>query len=65
MYVFDRNPTLVVKNMTLEEAWSGRKPSINHFRVFGCLSHVYVPDSKKIKLDDKSLECILLGVGQE
>jgi len=65
MYVFDQNPTLAVKSMTLEEAWSGRKPSINHFRVFGCLSHVHVPDSKKMKLDDKSLKCILLGVGQE
>jgi len=65
MCVFDRNPTLAVKSRTLEEAWSGHKPSVNHFRVFGCLSHVHVPDSKKVKLDDKSLKCILLGVGQE
>lgn len=65
MYVFDRNPTLAMKSMTLEEAQSGRKPSINHFKVFGCLSHVHVPDSKKVKLDNESLKCILLGVGQE
>lgn len=26
---------------------------------------MHVPDRKKVKLDDKSLKCILLGVGQE
>ncbi|KAJ8621041.1 hypothetical protein MRB53_029570 [Persea americana] len=35
--------------MTPEEAWSRSKPSVNHFRVFGCISHVHIPDiSKKI-----------------
>lgn len=51
--------------MTPEEAWSGSKPSVEHFRVFGCLAHVHVPDSKRIKLDDKSMKCILLGVSEE
>ncbi|KAH9743180.1 Integrase catalytic domain-containing protein [Citrus sinensis] len=41
--------------MTPEEAWSGIKPSIEYFRVFGCISHVHVPDSKRTKLDDKRL----------
>ncbi|KAH9743189.1 Integrase catalytic domain-containing protein [Citrus sinensis] len=47
--------------MTPEEAWSGIKPSIEYFRVFGCISHVHVPDSKRTKLDDKSQICVLLG----
>lgn len=45
MYVLNQSPTLFVKSKTPEEALSGRKPSVNHFRVFGCLSHVHVPDS--------------------
>ncbi|KAL6321787.1 hypothetical protein AAG906_035477 [Vitis piasezkii] len=43
------------KKQDSEEAWSGVKPSVEHFRVFGCISH----------LDDKSLSCVLLGVSEE
>ena len=56
---------MAVKHKTPEEAWSGVKPSVEHFRVFGCISHVHVPDSKRTKLDDKSLRCVLLGVSEE
>ncbi|KAG8382153.1 hypothetical protein BUALT_Bualt05G0047000 [Buddleja alternifolia] len=60
-----RSPTLAVKNKTPEEAWSGFKPSVTYFRVFGCVSHVHVPDCKRTKLDDKTLRCIFLGVSEE
>ena len=52
------------KNKTPEEAWSEIKPSVEHFRVFGCLSHVHVPAEKRTKLDDKSFSCVLLGVNE-
>ena len=65
VHVLNRSPTLAVKNKTPEEAWSGVKPSVEHFRVLGCISHVHVPDSKRTKLDDKSLSCVLLGVSEE
>jgi transposase InsO family protein len=65
IHVLNRSPTFAVRNMTPEEAWSGTKPSVEHFRVFGCLAHVYIPDSKRIKLDDRSMKCILLGVSEE
>ena len=51
--------------MTPEEAWSGIKPSVEHFRVFGCVSHVHIPDAKRTKLEDKNFSCILLGVSEE
>ena len=65
MHVLNRSPTLAIKNKTPEESWSGIKPSVKHFRVFGCISHVHVPDRKRTKLDDKSLSCVLLGVSEE
>ena len=65
VHVLNRSPTLAVRNQTPEEAWSGIKPSVVYFRVFGCISHVHVPDSKRTKLDDKSLVCVLLGVSEE
>ncbi|CAL9019232.1 unnamed protein product [Prunus brigantina] len=65
VHVLNRCPTLVVQNRTPEEAWSGIKPTVEYFRVFGCLAHVHVPDQKRIKLDDKSIQCVLLGVSDD
>ena len=65
VHVLNRSPTLAVKNKTPEEAWSELKPSVEHFRVFGGISHAHVPDNKRTKLDDKSLSCVLLGVSEE
>ena len=65
VHVLNRSPTLAVINKTPEEAWNGFKPSISHFRGFGCIVHVHVPDNKRVKVDDKSLKCILLGVSEE
>jgi hypothetical protein len=65
VHVLNRSPTLVVQHSTPEEAWSGMKPTVEYFRVFGCLAHVHVPDQRRIKLDDKSILCVLLGVSDE
>ena len=65
IYVLNRNPTVAVKNVTPEEAWSGVKASVEHFRVFGCVAHVHVPDARRTKLDNKSFECVLLGFSEE
>lgn len=65
IYILNRCPTLAVKDVTPEEAWSGVKPSVNHFRVFGCLAHVYVPEARRTKLDSRSITCVLLGVSEE
>ena len=35
IYILNRSPTLAVKDMTPEEAWSGVKPLVDYFRVFG------------------------------
>uniref|UniRef100_A0A2N9GIX8 Integrase catalytic domain-containing protein n=1 Tax=Fagus sylvatica TaxID=28930 RepID=A0A2N9GIX8_FAGSY len=64
-HVLNRSPTLAVKDMTPEEAWSGIKPNVDYFRVFGCIGHVHVSDSKRKKLDDKSFQCVLLGMSEE
>jgi transposase InsO family protein len=64
VHVLNRSPTFAVRNKTPEEAWSGTKPSVAHFRVFGCVSYAHIPDNKRTKLDDKSLKCVLLGVSE-
>lgn len=64
-HVLNRSPILAVKDMTLEEAWSGIKPNVDYFWVFGCIGHVHVSNSKRKKLDDKSFQCVLLGMSEE
>jgi hypothetical protein len=64
-HVMNRSPTLSVKDITPEEAWSGEKPAVHYFRVFGCIAFAHVPDSQRIKMDNKSIKCVHLGVSDE
>lgn len=62
--ILNRSPTFSVKNMTPQEAWSGFKPAVDHFRVFGCIAYAHIPNEKRKKLDDKSEKCVFLGVSE-
>lgn len=65
VYVLNRCPTVAVQNKTPEEALSDMKPTVEYFRIFGCVAHVYIRNQKRIKLDDKNKKCVLLGVSDE
>ena len=43
------------------EAWYGYKPSLNLFKVFGCLCFTYIPQTKCDKLDKKTTIGIFVG----
>jgi len=45
------------------EAWSGKKPSLRHIRVFGYEAYAYVPNEKRSKLENKAIKCIFIGYG--
>ncbi|RDX79526.1 hypothetical protein CR513_40053, partial [Mucuna pruriens] len=51
MHVYDKIP---------KEAWSGRRPSIRHLRVFGCIVYIHVLNQLMKKLDDKGERCIFI-----
>ncbi|KAL8094563.1 hypothetical protein AgCh_036190 [Apium graveolens] len=61
VYLLNRCPTKSVRNNTPNEAWSGSKPTVGHFRIFGCIAYAHVPDQKRKKLDDKGEKCIFTG----
>jgi len=65
VYILNRSPTSIEQDKTLEGAWSGIKPFVDYFRVFGCLAHVHTPDQQRVKLDNKSRLCVLFGVSDE
>ncbi|KAM4074653.1 hypothetical protein ACJW30_10G110200 [Castanea mollissima] len=52
IHILNRSPTLAIQNMKPEEAWSGRKPVVVHFRIFGCIAYAHIPDEKRRKLDN-------------
>ena len=61
VYLLNRCPTKAVENKTPFEAWSRRKPSVNHLKVFGCICFAHVPKEVRHKLDEASEKCIFVG----
>ena len=51
--------------MVPKEAWSGRKHSVTHMRVFGCVAYAHVLDELRKKLDRKGEKCIFFGYSDE
>lgn len=62
VYLSNRCPTRSQLDKTLQDAWSGRKPSASHLRVFGSIGYVHVPDQERSKLEDKSKSTSSLGM---
>jgi len=61
VYLSNRAPTSNLKDQTPQEAWSGRKPSVNHLRVFGNIAYTHVPKQERSKLDDQSAKYVYVG----
>ncbi|KAL0544873.1 hypothetical protein IC582_020003 [Cucumis melo] len=60
VYLSNCSPTRSLWNKTPQQAWTGRKPSIGHLRVFGCMAYAHIPDQKRSKLD-KSEKYVFVG----
>ena len=62
-YLRNRSPTSAVDGMTPHQAWYGRKPGVEHLRVFGGAAYTHVPKDERRKLDSKTRRCTMLGYG--
>ena len=62
--IINRMPSRVHAGKSPYEIWTGDKPYIGHFRVFGSPVHVLIPGEKRRKLDPKSAECIFIGYAE-
>ena len=49
---------------TPEEVFSGKKPDVSHFRVFGCPVYFHVPKEKRSKLDVSGKKGMLVGYSE-
>eukprot|EP00253_Pinus_taeda_P026365 PITA_26365 len=57
----NRSPHRSVKDQTFLETWSGTKPEVTHFRVFGSRAWARIPFEKRKSLDPQRNECIFVG----
>jgi hypothetical protein len=51
IYVQNRSPHRILKDMTPEEAFSGKKPNMENLRIFGCPVYSHIPKDKRNKLE--------------
>ncbi|MCO5548921.1 hypothetical protein L7F22_002384 [Adiantum nelumboides] len=65
IYSMSKTPTTSVHDMTPEETFIGKKPDVSHFKVFGCIGYVHVPDEMRTKLDLKAIKCVFIGYSIE
>nr|KYP63279.1 Copia protein [Cajanus cajan] len=61
IYLLNLLPTKALKGKTPYEAWCGRKPLVEHLKIFGCVCYTHVPHVKSDKLDHKCEVGIFLG----
>jgi hypothetical protein len=60
-YLVNRSPSSALDDKTPHEVWYGRKPSLQHLRVFGCDVYVHVPKENRSKMYKKAKKCIFIG----
>ncbi|MCO5547100.1 hypothetical protein L7F22_000542 [Adiantum nelumboides] len=65
VYTMNRTPIAAVHDMTLEETFTGKKPDVSHFKVFGCITYVHVPNELRTKLDPNAEKCVFIGYSFE
>jgi hypothetical protein len=63
VYLQNRLPTKSLTGRTPYEAWHGRKPAVNHLRVFGCRAFVKQLDHVD-KLTDRSRAGVFIGYAE-
>jgi hypothetical protein len=61
IYVQNRSPHRMLKDMTPEESFSGKKPNVENLRVFGCPVYSHIPKDKRNKLEPSGKKGIFVG----
>jgi hypothetical protein len=54
----------VLGRMTLEEAFTRKRPEISHIRIFGCLVYCHVSTERRTKLEPTTEKGILVGYNE-
>lgn len=57
----NRSPTRSLHGITPYEVWLKKKPAVDYFRTFGCVTHVKLVGAGVTKLSDRSVAGVFLG----
>ena len=64
VYVQNCTPHRVLENNTPEELFFGRKPEVNHLRIFSCPVYVHILKEKRSKRDPLGKKGIFVGYSE-
>ena len=59
-YIQNRVPHKFLDGITPFEAWSGHKPDVTHFRIFGSKAWAIIPTEKRKDLQPQSQEFLIV-----
>ena len=64
-YIQNRVPHKNLDGMTPFEAWTGHKPDVTHFRIFGSKAWARPPTEKRKTLQPQSQEFLFVGYSKD
>jgi transposase InsO family protein len=64
VYLQNMSSHKVLGDKTHEEDFSGKKPKVGYFRIFGCLTYSHVPTEKRTKIEPMKKKGIFVGYNE-
>jgi hypothetical protein len=64
VYIQNKCPHKALEEKTLEEVFTGKKPSVDHLRIFGSLVYIHVPKEKRTKLEPSGKKGTFVGYSE-
>jgi hypothetical protein len=65
VHTLNKCPHKSLREVTPKEAFSGIKPSVDYFRVFGSPKYSYIPSDMRKKLEPTNKRDVFVGYGDE
>ena len=62
-FILNRVPHIKTQQ-TAYGKWKGRMPNLNNLKVWGCLAKFAVPKPKRVKVGQKTIDCVFIGYAQ-
>ena len=65
VYVINMSSSKAIRLEVPQALWSGKEPSYDRLRIFGCEAYAFIPREKRTKLAPHATKCIFIGYGTD
>ena len=65
IYLINLSPSRAIRLEVPHALWSGKEPTYDRLRIFGCEAHIFIAREKKTKLAPHITKSIFLGYGTD